>query len=58
MIIWSSICLPKKGGGLGIRKAEHMNKVILTKLGWRLLTEMDKLRSKLMRSKYNIEHLY
>lgn len=56
-INWGLICLPKKGGDLGLRRSEQMNKALLVKLGWRLLTEKEKLWSRVIRSKYKIQHL-
>jgi len=34
---WDSICLPRKQGGLGLRKMSTTNLALITKLGWKFL---------------------
>ncbi|KAK2642352.1 hypothetical protein Ddye_024115 [Dipteronia dyeriana] len=36
LVKWDTVCLPKKLGGLGIRKMKLMNQSLLAKIGWRL----------------------
>lgn len=43
LINWSSICQQKEKGGLNIRKSQDINKSLLAKLHWRLLTEEDSI---------------
>ena len=31
LVAWDKVCLPKKNGGLGIRKLIHLNKALLAK---------------------------
>jgi hypothetical protein len=38
---WSSICLPKEDGGLGFRCMHEFNQSLITKLGWKLLSNAD-----------------
>lgn len=52
MIAWDKVFRPKKMGGLGLRKAEVLNKAFLSKLSWKLLTEPDNVWVKNMRIKY------
>lgn len=47
MISWQTFCKPKTNGGLGLRRATDMNKAMLAKHNWRLLTDEDKLWIKL-----------
>ncbi|XP_071740843.1 uncharacterized protein [Rutidosis leptorrhynchoides] len=35
---WSTVCLPKEEGGLGIKRFKDWNKALLTSLLWRILT--------------------
>ncbi|KAK3218555.1 hypothetical protein Dsin_012525 [Dipteronia sinensis] len=34
---WDTVCLPKKRGGLGIKRMKGMNHVLLAKIGWQIL---------------------
>ena len=43
LINWEDICKPKNKEGLRLRKATDMNKILLMKLGWRLLNNLDAL---------------
>lgn len=38
LVKWEEVCKPKGEGGLGLKKAEDMNKVFLMKLGWCYMT--------------------
>ena len=49
---WDSICQPKEFGGLGFRKFRDINSALLSKLGWNLLTEENKLWISLVKAKY------
>lgn len=49
---WSTICLSKDKGGLGLRKAKETNKALLAKLGWRILQNESALWIQVMKEKY------
>ncbi|XP_043697320.1 uncharacterized protein LOC122648135 [Telopea speciosissima] len=48
-IAWDRMCNSKSLGGLGFRKAEHHNKALLMKLGWRLLTDQSALWARVLK---------
>lgn len=50
---WTKICSPKQEGGLGLPRLWEVNKVLLAKLGWRLIAEPDILSSSVLRHKYD-----
>lgn len=56
-ISWQVLCRPKRNGGLGIRRAAGVNKALLSKLIWRLHTEVDRPWVSLMQEKYKMEAL-
>ncbi|KAK3228829.1 hypothetical protein Dsin_000710 [Dipteronia sinensis] len=35
LIKWDNVCLPKRSGGLGIKKTKGMSQAILAKAGWK-----------------------
>lgn len=39
-------------GGLGIKRNEDVNKVLMTKLGWRIFTNNDNILAKIMKDNY------
>lgn len=47
---------PRSQGGLGFRKATHVNKALLTKLPWRLISRPNSLPSRWICSKYILPH--
>lgn len=49
---WSSLFLPKDHGGLGFRLIKDINLSLITKLGWKLLTDHDSLWVSLFNRKY------
>lgn len=49
---WAAICLPKRAGGVGIRRMKEHNQVFILKLAWRVLTEEDKQCIQLIKAKY------
>lgn len=51
-VSWGQIIQAKQAGGLGFRSARETNAAFLTKLGWRLLVEKDKLWSEVLQAKY------
>ena len=52
MIRWSSICAPKKEGGLGVRDPHLVNLSLIAKLIWRFVTTGDSVWGALLRAKY------
>lgn len=54
LVIWDILCRLKDRGGVGLKRAEAMNKALVAKLAWRLLTEEEALWSRLVRSKYGL----
>ncbi|GKU85336.1 hypothetical protein SLEP1_g16 [Rubroshorea leprosula] len=53
-VSWEKICREREEGGLGVRKVELFNRVLLGKWRWRLLKEEDSLWRKVLAEKYNI----
>jgi hypothetical protein len=49
---WRSICIPRHLGGLGIRNMYDVNLALVTKLGWKLLSNLDCLWVNQLREKY------
>jgi hypothetical protein len=49
---WDSICIPKALGGLGIRKMREVNLALISKLGWKLLSNPDSLWVAQLKGKY------
>lgn len=49
---WSEICKSKKEGGLGIRNLEAVNKAMLVKAVWNIVTQPDNTTSRILKSKY------
>ncbi|KAG7551702.1 Ribonuclease H domain [Arabidopsis thaliana x Arabidopsis arenosa] len=54
LLSWKKICKPKSAGGLGLRKARVMNRALISKVGWRLLNNVDGLWARVLRSKYKV----
>lgn len=51
-INWDTIAKPKIYGGLGIRKANHINAAFMAKIKWNVLTKNNNLCSSVLRIKY------
>ena len=51
---WSSLCKPKRDGGLGFRKFANFNLALLAKLAWWILTRKECLRIDLLIAKYKV----
>ncbi|KAK2449806.1 hypothetical protein QL285_008962 [Trifolium repens] len=49
---WADICRTKKEGGLGIKDLRLMNKSLLAKWRWKLLSEEDELWKRVVVAKY------
>ncbi|KAF7826358.1 ribonuclease H [Senna tora] len=52
MIAWNRICQPKQQGGLGIRRFDPLNRALLGKQYWRILTNQNTLLHRVFRAKY------
>lgn len=52
LVGWDSLCSPKSVGGLGLHQATMRNFALVTKLGWRMLIEGDKLWVRVLKGKY------
>ena len=44
LVAWEKVCLPKRHGGLGIRKLTHLNKALLAKQIWRIFNSTGEWR--------------
>jgi hypothetical protein len=51
-LAWSNICQPKSAGGLGIRSLEFLNKALLARLGWKIVTNQPLLWVEALKGKY------
>ncbi|PON52721.1 hypothetical protein TorRG33x02_307640, partial [Trema orientale] len=49
---WDSLCSPKSVGGLGIRRTADVNRALMGKWGWGLLTNESSLCLQVLRNKY------
>ncbi|KAL0395298.1 UNVERIFIED_CONTAM: putative mitochondrial protein [Sesamum latifolium] len=49
---WDKLCAIKQEGGLGFRKLGAFNRTMLAKQIWRILTNPDSLRSRMLKQKY------
>lgn len=54
LLSWDTLYRSKERGGGGLRKSEDMNKSLLAKLGWRILTCGEKTWCRVIRDKYGI----
>ncbi|KAJ7950712.1 Ribonuclease H [Quillaja saponaria] len=52
LVKWDQVCLPKDLGGLGLRKVNDTNLILLAKLGWKILGDPYSLWAQVVRSKY------
>src|ERR1044072_2780863 len=51
-LAWDNFCIPKKEGGLGLRRMHYFNKSLVMKLGWGLTTNPNALWARVVRDKY------
>jgi hypothetical protein len=54
-IAWSSVCLRKEYGGLGVRQLREFNSALLGKWCWRLLVDRDGLWYRVLAARYSEE---
>ncbi|CAL8098266.1 unnamed protein product [Prunus armeniaca] len=52
LVKWDTVCLPKRLGGLGIKKASLMNQAMLSKASWRIVVGDSGLWAAMLRKKY------
>ncbi|KAK1584321.1 hypothetical protein Q3G72_031946 [Acer saccharum] len=52
LVKWENVCLPRRNGGLGIKKTKSMNQALLAKIGWRILRNDDGIWCRLLQHKY------
>ncbi|KAL0404504.1 UNVERIFIED_CONTAM: putative mitochondrial protein [Sesamum radiatum] len=51
-IAWRKLCTQKKYGGFGFRDLKAFNAAMLAKQFWRILTEPDRLLSRVLKARY------
>lgn len=49
---WDKLCVPKDGGGLGVKCLKSFNKAMLAKQCWRIVNEENPLVSKILKARY------
>lgn len=54
LVNWATVCLPKKMGGLGIRRLGLHNRALLQKTAWRFIMEPNNLWVRVLKSKYRV----
>eukprot|EP00253_Pinus_taeda_P017519 PITA_17519 len=52
LVKWEKACLPKIGGGIGLRDPEHSNKIMGAKIWWKWLTYPDTQWAQIWTAKY------
>ncbi|GKV52575.1 hypothetical protein SLEP1_g59152 [Rubroshorea leprosula] len=52
LVNWESVCMSKEEGGLGLRSAWSNNRALVSKLGWKMITNDESLWCKALRAKY------
>lgn len=54
LISWENLCKPKAMGGAGLQRAENVNKCLLAKLGWCILSCEGEAWGQLLWEKYGL----
>ncbi|KAK3218139.1 hypothetical protein Dsin_012109 [Dipteronia sinensis] len=52
LLYWDVVCLPKKCGGLGLKKAKALNQAFLAKASWFLIQDDSGIWCKVIKHKY------
>jgi len=52
LINWDSVCVPKKEGGLGVRRLREFNLSLLGKWCWRMLNDKKGLWYRVLKARY------
>lgn len=58
LLAWEKVCQPKGCGGLGIRNLGYKNRLLITKLCWRLASFLLNLASQIISKKYIFSRPY
>ncbi|KAG8374862.1 hypothetical protein BUALT_Bualt10G0039700 [Buddleja alternifolia] len=51
-VCWELVCSPKSVGGLGLRKMEHINQALVSKLAWNVAANPPKIWVQILSAKY------
>ncbi|KAH9722962.1 reverse transcriptase domain-containing protein [Citrus sinensis] len=54
LVSWDKVCQPKSCGGLGLKNLEVMNKALLMKAGWNLISSPSSLWTRVLLTKYGL----
>ncbi|KAH9735402.1 putative ribonuclease H protein [Citrus sinensis] len=54
LVSWDKVCQPKSCGGLGLKNLEVMNKALLMKVGWNLISSPNSLWTRVLLTKYGL----
>ncbi|GKU89943.1 hypothetical protein SLEP1_g4011 [Rubroshorea leprosula] len=52
LVNWRTVCRPRHLGGLGLRSAKENNQVLISKLGWQLISNQNKPWCRALSTKY------
>ncbi|GLT24834.1 hypothetical protein SLA2020_000030 [Shorea laevis] len=52
LVNWSTVCLPRDYGGLGLRSTADHNQALITKLGWQLISDSERPWCRALLKKY------
>lgn len=52
LVKWDNLCQPKDRDGLGIKYMKIMNKALLMKIGWGLITNLESFWAQVLKSTY------
>eukprot|EP00253_Pinus_taeda_P002079 PITA_02079 len=52
LVKWTTVCMPKNRGGIGLRDPEHRNTIMGAKVWWQWVSNPDKPWAKLWTAKY------
>lgn len=58
LVNWHTVCKDNDVGGLGLRKAQIQNTALLTKLGWKIVSQDNSLWANILRDKYLKNHTF
>ncbi|KAH9791596.1 putative ribonuclease H protein [Citrus sinensis] len=56
MVSWDTLCKPKAYGGLGLKELNVMNKALLMKLSWGIISAKDNLWVQVLCTKYGVNN--
>ncbi|KAH9670553.1 putative ribonuclease H protein [Citrus sinensis] len=56
MVSWDTLCKPKAYGGLGLKELNVMNKALLMKLSWGIISAKDSLWVQVLCTKYGVNN--